>query len=272
MDVIAPETTEAVLERLGFPAAPVTDRAGLDAIYLAWCRTVPFDNLVKRIDMAAGTEPFRNDGPEDFFALFLAHGTGGTCWPSSRALGALLHALGFEVRLGSAAMADQIVGPVHSHGTVLATVDGSLLWVDSSMLTDVPVPLVAGAGSHLDHPLRPVRVEPVDDRWRVHWSSAARPGEMGCLLLDGDVDAEHYSARYDWSRSTSPFNSALYATTNRADHVLSIGLGSRIVLDASGLHGDGAMDDGTRRRVLVDEFGYSEQIVDELPPDDPLHA
>lgn len=272
MDVIAPETTEAVLERLGFPAAPVTDRAGLDALYLAWCRTVPFDNLVKRVDMAAGTEPFRNDTPEDFFALFLTHGTGGTCWPSSRALGALLHSLGFEVRLGSAAMADELMGRIHTHGTVLAKVDGDLFWVDSSMLTDEPVPLVAGASSRLDHPLRPVRVEPVEDHWRVHWISGARPGEMGCLLLDGDVDGGHYSARYEWSRGGSPFNTAVYATTNRADHVLSVGLGSRIVLDASGLHVDGPMDDWQRRRVLVDEFGYSEQIVDELPPDDPLPA
>ena len=147
MEPLTPATVEAVLGRLGFSTPPAADRAGLDALYLAWCRTVPFDNLVKRIDLAAGTTPFRNDTPQPFFALFLAHGCGGTCWPSSRALGALLHSVGFDVRLGSASMGDEVMGRVHSHGTVVATVDGGQLWVDSSMLTDAPVPLVPGAAA-----------------------------------------------------------------------------------------------------------------------------
>ena len=157
------DTLEAVVARLGFSALPVADRAGLDAVYLAWCRTVPFDNLVKRIDLVSDVAPFRNDRPDAFFALWLGHGTGGTCWPGSRALGALLHTIGFDVRLGSAAMADDLAGPVHSHGTVLARVDDELLWVDSSMLTDQPVRLRAHAETTLPHTVRPVRVEPVGD-------------------------------------------------------------------------------------------------------------
>jgi N-hydroxyarylamine O-acetyltransferase len=206
---LAPPTRDAVLDRLGFSGTPTVDRPGLDAVYLAWCRTVPFDNVIKRIDIVGGTAPFRNDLPEDFFALFLAHGTGGTCWPSTRALAALLRSIGFDVRLGSASMADDVAGRVHTHGTILATLDDELLWVDTSMLTDVPVPLVRGAATALAHPFRPVRVEPVDDLWRVHWMQSARPASMGCLLLDDDVDGDHYSARYEWSRGWSPFNTSL---------------------------------------------------------------
>jgi len=269
MEPLTPATVEAVLGRFGFSAPPATDRAGLDALYLAWCRTVPFDNLVKRIDIVDGTAPFRNDTPQPFFDLFLAHGTGGTCWPSSRALGALLHALGFDVHLGSAAMADDLAGRNHTHGTILASVDDELLWVDTSMLTDAPVPLVPGAASHLDHPLRPVRVEPVDDLWRVHWVQTERPEPMGCLLLADDVDGDHYSARYEASRGRSPFNTAVCATTNRADHVVSLTGMRRVVLDADGRHVSELLDDDTRRRVLIDEFGYSPEIVGALPPDDP---
>jgi N-hydroxyarylamine O-acetyltransferase len=272
VETLAPGTLEAVLDRLGFSAAPAADRPGLDAVYLAWCRTVPFDNLVKRIDVVAATAPFRNDTPDGFFAHFLADGTGGTCWPSSRALGALLHGLGFDVRLGSASMADDLAGPIHTHGTILATVDDELLWVDTSMLTDAPVPLRPGAESRLDHPLRPVRVEPVDDLWRVHWIPGAGPESMGCRLLDDDVDGAHYSRRYEWSRGWSPFNTTIYATTNRPDRVLSLGLGRLTVVDATGRHVVPPMDDDARRRLLVDDFGYSEQIVDQLPPDDPPPA
>lgn len=270
MDQLADPQVEAVLARLGFAAAPDVDRGALDAIYGAWCRQVPFDNLIKRIDLAAGTTPFRNDTPAEFFALWLDHGVGGTCWPSSRALGALLAALGFDIRLGSAAMADEFVGPVHSHGTVLARVEGELLWVDSSMLTDAPISLRVGEATALDHPLRPVRVEPLDDLWRVHWTSGARPGEMGCRLLADDVDGDHYSARYEWSRENSPFNGGLYATTNRADRVLSFAQGRRIVLDATGATASEPLAAAARRTLLVEEFGYSGAVVDALPADDPV--
>ena len=46
--------------------------------------------------------------------------------------------VGFDVTLASAAMADDLGGRVHSHGTVLATVGDELLWVDTAMLTDRP--------------------------------------------------------------------------------------------------------------------------------------
>ncbi len=234
MEALEPRTVEAVLDRLGFSVPVEPDRAGLDALYLAWCRTVPFDNLVKRIDLVDRTTPFRNDRPKAFFDLWLTHRAGGTCWPSSRALGALLHTVGFDVRLGSAAMGDEFTGPLHSHGTVLTRLDGELLWVDSSMLTDEPVPLVAGVATGLDHPLRPVRVEPVDDLWRVHWTSGALPREMGCLLLDPDVDGTHYSARYEWSRENSPFNTGLFATRNRADGVSASAWGAASCWTATG--------------------------------------
>ena len=73
MDSLPPATVAAVLSRLGFTDWVAPDRAGLDAVYLAWCRSVPFDNLVKRIGQVAGTAPFRNDEPEGFFALWLEH-------------------------------------------------------------------------------------------------------------------------------------------------------------------------------------------------------
>jgi N-hydroxyarylamine O-acetyltransferase len=269
METLAAETAEAVLDRLGFTRPPVADRAGLDAVYLAWCRTVPFDNLIKRIDIADGTTPFRNDTPEPFFALFLEHGTGGTCWPSTRALAALLRTLDFDVRLGSAAMADDFAGRNHTHGTILAAVDDDLLWVDTSMLTDAPVPLIRGIETRVDHALRPVRVEPVDGLWRVHWVPGAGPETMGCLLLATEVDGEHYSDRYEWSRQWSPFNTSVYATSNRADRVVTVAMGRRILTDAMGRHVGEPHDTDGRMRVLVEEFGYSQEIVDLLPPDDP---
>jgi arylamine N-acetyltransferase len=267
VDVLANATVESVLDRLGFTTTPSADRRGLAAIYVAWCRNIPFDNLVKRADLAARTAPFRNDEPEAFFALYLEHGTGGTCWPSSRALGALLRAVGFDLTLGSAAMADEVFGVQHTHGTVLVNIAGERWWVDSSMLTDEPVPLRQGVSTALAHPLRPVRIDPVDDRWRVHWKPANGGPTMGCLLLDDDVNEDHYSERYEWSRGPSPFNGAVHATTNRSDRALTIRADRYTVLDAGGAHHSEQLDLDARAALLVDEFGYSEEVVAALPPD-----
>jgi N-hydroxyarylamine O-acetyltransferase len=265
--VISPATADAMLARLGFDAAPAPELGGLAAVYEAWCRTVPFDNLVKRIHLATrDPAPFPNADPQGFFDSFLAHGTGGTCWPSSLALFALLRALGFDARLASGAMADHLSGPVHTHGTIIVRVDDEQYWVDSSMLTDRPVPLAAGRATALAHPFRPIRVEPVDDLWRVWWRPSGSDGELGCLLLDDDVTVEHYHARYEVSREHSIFNRQIYATTNRAGVVLGIHLGQRWQTDE---HGARAAPLDDRTRVLVEEFGYSEEIVAQLPADEP---
>ena len=121
------------------------------------------------ISSSGSADPFPNGPPDAFLAAYLRDGTGGTCWPSSGGLHALLVALGFDARRGSAAMYDNLSGPIHTHGTVIVRIDGVDYWVDSSMLTDRVFPFVRGEETHLDDPLHPVRVEPVDQLWRVWW-------------------------------------------------------------------------------------------------------
>lgn len=272
MDALGVPTMELVLERLGFSTFPAPGIRGLNALYRAWCRKVPFDNVIKRIDLVEGYTPFRNTEPENFFPLWLVHGTGGTCWPSSHALGALLESLGFDVRLGSASMADDVMGRQHTHATLIVTIDGQQFWVDTSMLTDDPVPLAPGSATELHHPVRPVRAEPVDDLWRVHWQSGAQENTMGCLLLDDDVDASHYSVRYEASREWSPFNTGVFATQNTNSEVLTMANGQFIRLDADGRSVEAPLGSDRRRELLVETFAFSEQIIDVLPPDEPPPA
>lgn len=266
--MLTPSLAEAVLSKLGFSERPVPDPVGLGEVYRAWCRRVPFDNLVKRIHLAAGSaEPFPNGPPETFFQRWLRDGTGGTCWPSSGGLHALLVTLGFDARRGSAAMYDNFSGPIHTHGTTLVRLDGIDHWVDSSMLTDVPLPLIPHEATRRDDPVSPVRAEPVDDLWRVWWTGAADGTNIGCLLLDDNVSAEHYLARYEWSRGQSPFNTMLYSTYNTDDARISLRIGQRFERRAGGITSVPMGDD--RDRVLIEEFGYSDSIVAQLPADDP---
>jgi N-hydroxyarylamine O-acetyltransferase len=266
--VLAPDLVDAVLERLGFSERPETDRASLDALYLAWCRRVPFDNLVKRIHLVScSADPFPNGPPAAFLRRFVRDGTGGTCWPGSGALHALLVELGFDARRGSAAMYDNLSGPIHTHGTVLVRIDGVDHWVDSSMLTDVPLPLEPGRETHRDDALKPVRSEPVDGLWRIWWTGSGDGEWIGCLLLDDDVPAEHFLARYEWSRDWSPFNKGVFATRNTDDARITISAGQRFERRASEVTST-PLEGDARRRVLIEEFGYAESIVDQLPEDD----
>jgi N-hydroxyarylamine O-acetyltransferase len=263
--VLRPKTTEAVLDRLGFSVAPAADKAGLDAVYLAWCRRVPFDNVIKRIHMTSGAAgPLPNGEPEAFFALYLEHSTGGTCWPSSGALFALLESLGFDATRRSAAMRDDVLGPIHTHGTIIVRLDGERYWVDTSMLTDRVVPLSSG----LEDPIHQVRVEPVDDRWRVHWIHPWKDEKVPCLLLDPDVTQQHYLDRYEWSREFSPFNTFLSATVNTPTSRLSASAGARRERTAASVTNEPYGDH--RDELLIEAFGYSEEIVSQLPPDDPF--
>ena len=265
---LPPDLTEAVLEQLGFDRQPAPDAAGLEELYVAWCRRVPFDNLVKRIHLVGGSaDRFPNGPPEPFFRRWLEHGTGGTCWPSSGGLHALLVTLGFDARRGSAAMYDDFTGPIHTHGTTLVRLDGVDHWVDSSMLTEVVLPLIPGEETRHDHSVSPVRAEPVADLWRVWWTSAANGSDIGCLLLDDDVTAEHYLARYEASRDMSPFNISLHATRNTDGARITLAGGQRFERRAGGITSAPLGDD--RERVLIEEFGYSEAIVARLPADEP---
>jgi N-hydroxyarylamine O-acetyltransferase len=106
------ELRDRVLDRLGFPAAPSRDLEGLRALYGAWCASVPFDNTRKMIALrTAGGDPLPGGDARDFFESFLAHGTGGTCWPTSNALFELLRSAGFEARRVAGSMRD--TGPRH---------------------------------------------------------------------------------------------------------------------------------------------------------------
>ena len=152
-----PALREQVLDRLGLPGPPRTDLEGLAALYGAWCARVPFDNVRKMIALRSRPDgPLPGLGAQDFFEQWMAHGAGGTCWPTSNALFELARALGFEARRVAGSMRD--LGVVN-HASVKVRADGREWLVDSSQLTNVPLPLDDQVFVH-DDPVFPAEVEP----------------------------------------------------------------------------------------------------------------
>lgn len=261
MSDVSPGLVERALDRLGFDAEPGNDRAGLERLYMAWCRAVPFDNIRKRVALLEGNpSPLPGGLPADFLEAWLEHGTGGTCWPSSNGLFTLLHACGFDVRRISASMGDR---NDHNHGSLVVRLGGEELIVDSSILNERPIPLRRERASTLADALHPIRLEPAESGLVIHWGMSVSTDTMPCRLMNDPVDEAFYLERYEISRGYSPFNAALYARRNFPGGLVSFAGNTRFEKTASGVT-SGELAPDELRAALIEELGLSAAIVARL--------
>lgn len=248
-----------VLERLGFADAPTVDEDGLTAVYRAWGRRISFDNVRKLIALRGGEPgPLPGTDADDFFDAWLRHGTGGTCWPSANALHELLRALGFDSRRVVASMYDT---GRPSHGTTIVTFDGREFCVDSSVLTDRPVPLDPGGPTAVDHPPVHTTAEPVAEGWLFDFPWAQGDERIACRTLSPDrVGFEVFAERYEASRAAGAFNERLFAHTNRDATTLTLVGAKRFRRTVDGVDAH-ELDDEQLREALIGELSFSEEIV-----------
>jgi N-hydroxyarylamine O-acetyltransferase len=258
-DGLKPWLRERALERLGFATAPAADLQGLATLYAAWCRQVPFDNVRKMIALRSGPggQPLPGGRAADFFEFWLAHGAGGTCWPSSNALFALTRALGFDSRRITAAMHD--IG-IRNHASVRVTVDGRDWLVDSSSLTSVPLPLDEAVFVH-DDPVFVAEVEKVDGTHVVWTNTPPKMLYVPCRLQRGSVEHGDYLAGYEASRERSPFNHRLYARRNRPGELLVLVGNMRFSRTRAGLESRSLSREEVCDSLRTD-IGLSEVLVD----------
>jgi arylamine N-acetyltransferase len=261
------DTRQRVLARFGI-ARPAPTLDGLRVVYGAWCRNVSFDNLQKRISLVEEHDHLAGGEPDEFFQNLLIHGTGGTCWPTSAALAALLESLGFRVRRLVAAMNYERVGIGPGHASTVAEIDGRDWLVDSSMLTGEPLELRRAERTERNHPVHAIAAEPHDGRWIIRWLRDNSEW-MPCMVLEEGVPPERFRTSYESTRGARvPFNTSLIARRNLPDGgLLSLRGGTVTRVDPSGARTVASADD--RGRLLVEEFGYSREIVARLPPDEP---
>lgn len=255
---LSDDLAERVLAKLGLGTRPSPDLEGLTTLYRAWCQEVPFDNTRKLIALLAGDAgPLPGANATDFLEHWLAHGTGGTCWPSSNALAAVLEAAGFNARRIIASMRD--LGDLN-HASVKVRIDGRDWLVDSSMLLGVPLPL--GPNRFVrEHPIWPAEVEALDGTHVVRWRSPPGPDPLSCRLLMDPAPFREYLDGYERSRKNSRFNQRLYARRNRPDALVVLAGSTRHVLTADGLLSH-QLDADELRRSLRDEIGLSALMVD----------
>jgi len=255
---LPPALARRVLEHLGFPEPPPPTREGLSALYRAWCERVPFDNTLKMMALRSGAEgELPGTRAADFFASWLAHGTGGTCWPSSNALHALFRAAGFDARRVAGSMRD--LGVI-SHGSVKVRIDGLDWLVDSSMLVNAPLPLGHDVFISGD-PVVPAEVEAVDGTHLVWWHAPPGDAYLPLRLLTDPAPFDVYVDGYQRSRERSPFNQRLYARRNRSGELVILVGRTRYSRTAAGVTSSD-LTPADLRRSLRDDIGLSEAHVD----------
>lgn len=244
---------------------------GLAAIYRAWCRKVPFDNVRKLIHVRRG-DPGRlpGDAPDEFFAAWLAHGCGGTCWAGNGALHALLESLGFAAER---AVATMLVAPdiPPNHGSVVVAIDGDRWIVDASILHGEPLLMRAGHESRIEHGAWGVSGSWVDGQFRIRWRNFITGGQpMDCGFNHLGATAEEFTQRHETTRGWSPFNYGVSLNLVRGDARLCAALGKVATLDAQGGIAERDVDLTERKRFLIEQIGMSEELVEQLPDDVPM--
>lgn len=252
------EHVHEVLNRLGFDHQPDAGIDGLRSVYAAWCRSVPFDNLAKLIALREPRgAPLPGMDADEFFSRWLEHGVGGTCWSTSNALCELLLALGFDARRVAGSMGD--TGYL-GHGSVKVRIDGKDWLADSSMLTDVPLPLNDDLFI-FDTPVFRAEVEAVDGTHIVWADLPPNPSLVPCRLLVDPATHVTCCHRFEASRTRSPFNERLFAARNFDGWRLVLTANTRITKTPTGVQTK-ALSRSKVCESLRDEFGVSGAFMD----------
>jgi N-hydroxyarylamine O-acetyltransferase len=264
---LSAELVERVLTKLGFSHAPVADLHGLSALYDAWCRSVPFDNIRKLIHVrSANPEVLPGDDPAEFFEAWLAHGTGATCWAGNGALTELLLAVGFDAER---AVATMMVAPnlPPNHGSVAVRLGGERYLVDASILHVDPLPMRPG---RVEHPAWGVGARIDDGFFTVAWRALQLEAPLDCRVNRIGATVEEFRALHEATRTWSPFNFELHIRKVVGAGVIGAALGQKLHIGADGSIVRMPISGQERVRFLVDECGISEEVASRVPPDVPM--
>lgn len=273
---IPADLLKLVLAKLDIAGMPTNDLAGLNRVYAAYSGHIPNDNIQKRIWLAGDkTKPVTGGDPIEFFSNWLAHGTGGTCFPANGALCALLHAIGFDAHRISGSVVMDGIEHDGNHGSVLVRLDGFVYLVDAQFAAFTALPMIQGKAASTGDSIHDISALPTPEGFDVQWypgSNRQKPLTMRPDLEKGAVDHAYFLAQYALSalrdRHRSPFNESLFAGRHFRDSILIVSRNNRIEITADNAVVRREITLAERARILVEEFGISTCAVNAIPLDE----
>jgi arylamine N-acetyltransferase len=223
---LEPDELTAVLDFLEV-GREAPSRGYLGRLQHAYKRHVPWETA-SRVVRASEVEALqdRPRRPAEFWALAMEQGTGGTCFESDYAYGALLEGLGFEVGYHVNDMPQH--GGVQHHAALSVTLDGARYLTDIGLGVALAGPLALPASGTSSVGTREwgnsIR-RTASNRWRLELQASPErqtPGQEGSSLLyelvDRPWDLDGYDAQVvrDYG-PTGLFLDAVRVTRTNAD-------------------------------------------------------
>jgi len=259
------EMLERALAYLGFSSRPEPTVETLNEIAKQWSAKMGYDNICKRIhigEQRTGAFPIMD--PNDFFESAILHGTGGGCWPSGEAAFGLLLSLGFKVDRVAGTML--IVGdPLYpAHGAINIEIEGRTYRMEPSLGAEAALELIDGVRTSHENEAFGLWQ---DGDCNVWW----RPGHSRTAIettikLYGLSSAFFYY-RNEATKRHSVFNNSIYIRRNRNKGSLTYARGKLIEISEAGNMSAVEVDPKDVGPLLIESFGLSEHIVDQLPAD-----
>jgi N-hydroxyarylamine O-acetyltransferase len=206
------------------------------------------------------------DDPVEFLNALLDDGVGGTCWAGNGALCAMLKSLGYDaVRAVGTMMVAPNIPP--NHGSVVVRLGRHRFVTDASIMSVLPLPVVPGEPSKVEHPAWGVVGHWLDGAFAIRWRPLQRDAAIDCRIDSFEVDAARFRTQHEATRTWSPFNHELTFHLVQEDRRIGVAHGKKVVIAADGRTTHEEIDD--RVRFLVDELGITERIAVRIPKDVP---
>jgi arylamine N-acetyltransferase len=265
-----------ILTKLDLMERPAHDLAGLNRVYAAYCGHVPNDNIQKRIWLTGNqTEPVTGGDPIEFFENWLAHGTGGTCFPTAGGFCELLRALGFDANRVSGSVILEGVERDGNHGSVQVHMEGVDYLLDTQHASFTALPIIPGQPSSTGDGIHDNRAVPIAGGFELH----SFPGSNRQTPLRIQFDLDHWRVDHNFflrhyalsalpDRKRSPFNHALFISRSFPGSIVIVGRGNKIVVSSDNSVTKSEITIDERNRILIEELEISEEITHAIPPDE----
>ena len=137
------------------------------------------------------------------------------------------------------------------------------------MLTELPLPIQEGEFLGKGHPASKTRFEINEGLWHLLWHPPHRIEGLWCRLEKLDVSTLDFNCYHEVTRTNSLFNSALYIRMNQPEEIATVAFGERVTVGRDGQARKAPLPKSGRVRVLIEEFGISEEMAVKIPPDEP---
>jgi hypothetical protein len=105
--------------------------------------------------------------------------------------------------------------------------------------------------------------------WQVWWRALHKPDGLECRYEWFGAQSSELRDFYEGTRGWSPFNYELTARVNRGEEVIGVSFGKAVTLHDNGEVTQTPVPHEERMRLLLEQFGMSEEIVSQIPEDVP---